>query len=84
MPWIKEYSPYANVTADDPAVYLIYSSPPALGKEQRDPTHTSNFGVKLQEHCKSKGVECELVYPGASGIRHKSPTEFLISKLRKN
>ena len=71
MPWIKEYSPYANVTADDPAVYLIYSSPPALGKEQRDPTHTSNFGVKLQEHCKSKGVECELVYPGApaSGIK---------------
>ncbi len=84
MPWIKEYSPYANVTADDPAVYLIYSSPPALGKEQRDPTHTSNFGVKLQEHCKSMGIECELVYPGAPGIRHKSPTEFLISKLRKN
>ena len=84
MPWIKEYSPYANVTADDPAVYLIYSSSPALGKEQRDPTHTSNFGVKLQEHCKSKGVECELVYPGAPDVRHKSPTEFLISKLRKN
>ena len=43
MPWIKEYSPYASVTAGDPAVYLIYPSPPALGKEQRDPTHTSNF-----------------------------------------
>ena len=84
MPWIKEYSPYASVTAGDPAVYLIYPSPPALGKEQRDPTHTSNFGVKLQEHCKSKGVECELVYPGAPGVSHKSPTEFLISKLRKN
>jgi hypothetical protein len=25
-----------------------------------------------------------LVYPGAPDIRHKSPTEFLISKLRKN
>ncbi|MBT3637610.1 MAG: carboxylesterase family protein [Opitutae bacterium] len=84
MPWIKEYSPYANVTPDDPPVYLIYSAPPALGKEQRDPTHTSNFGVKLQEYCKSKGVGCELVYPGAPGIRYKSPTEFLISKLRKN
>jgi acetyl esterase/lipase len=84
MPWIKEYSPYANVSADDPPVYLIYSVPPALGKEQRDPTHTSNFGVKLQEHCKSKGVGCELVYPGAPGIRHKSPTEFLISELKKN
>jgi hypothetical protein len=84
MPWIKEYSPYANVTPDDPPVYLIYSAPPALGKEQRDPTHTSNFGVKLKEHCKSKGVACDLVYPGAPGIRHKSPTEFLISELKKN
>ena len=84
MPWIKEYSPYANVTPDDPPVYLIYSAPPALGKEQRDPTHTSNFGIKLQEHCKAKGVGCELVYPGAPKVRHKSPTEFLISKLRKN
>jgi len=84
MPWIKEYSPYANVTPDDPPVYLIYSAPPALGKEQKDPTHTSNFGVKLQEHCKSKGVDCDLVYPGAPKVRFTSPTEFLISKLRKN
>ena len=84
MPWVKEYSPYANVTADDPPVYLIYSAPPALGREQRDPTHTSNFGVKLQEHCKSKGVGCELVYPGAPKVRFSNPTEFLISQLKKN
>jgi acetyl esterase/lipase len=84
MPWIKEYSPYANVTSGDPPVYLIYSAPPALGKEQRDPTHTSNFGVKLQEHCKAKGVDCDLVYPGAPDVRFANPTEFLISKLNKN
>ena len=84
MPWIKEYSPYANVSPDDPPVYLIYSKGPALGKEQKDPTHTSNFGVKLQEHCRSKKVGCELVYPGAPGIRHKSPTEFLITQLGRN
>ena len=65
LPWIKEYSPYELVTADDPPVYLIYSAPPALGQEQKDPTHTANFGVKLQEKCKAAGVECELVYPGA-------------------
>ena len=82
MPWIKEFSPYANVTPDDPPVYLIYSAPPALGKEQRDPTHTSNFGIKLQEHCKAKGVGCELVYPGAPKIRFANPTEFLISRLK--
>ena len=70
LPWIAEYSPYALVTADDPPIYMTYGEPPALGKEQRDPTHTSNFGVKLQEHCKANGVECELVYPGAPDVTH--------------
>ena len=50
LPWLAEYSPYALVTDDDPPVHLYYSAPPALGQPQKDPTHTSNFGVKLQEH----------------------------------
>ena len=53
LPWIKEYSPIEHVSADDPPVYLIYSSAPALGQEQRDPTHTANYGVKLQEKCRA-------------------------------
>jgi len=65
LPWITEYSPYALVTADDPPVYLIYRRPPKVGQATSDPTHTSNFGVKLQEHCVATGVRCELVYPGA-------------------
>jgi acetyl esterase/lipase len=81
LPWIQEYSPYAQVSADDPPVYLIYKAPPAIGENQKDPTHTANFGVKLQEHCKKRGLECELVYPRAQNIRYQSPTEYLISKL---
>jgi len=81
MPWIAEYSPYALVSGDDPSVYFIYKTPPAIGKPQKDPTHTSNFGVKLQEHCKAKGVACELVYPGAPGVKHQTPTDYLIAKL---
>lgn len=80
--WIAEYSPYALVTADDPPVYLSYSRPPALGKAEKDPTHTANFGVKLKEHCEEIGVPCELSYPGAPGVTHHSPTEFLIAKLK--
>ncbi len=83
LPWIAEYSPYALVTSDDPPIYLIYGAPPALGQEQKDPTHTSNFGVKLQEHCKEKGVECELVYPEAPDVKHPSIDAFLIEKLKK-
>lgn len=83
LPLIAEYSPYALVSKGDPAVYLTYSRPPAIGQPQKDPTHTANFGVKLQEHCQANGVECELAYPGASDARHKTPTDFLIAKLKK-
>ena len=82
LPWIAEYSPYALVSKDDPPVYLIYSAPPALGQDQKDPTHTSNFGVKLQEHCKATGVNCELQYPGAPNVKHPTPTDFLIATLK--
>jgi hypothetical protein len=82
LPWIAECSPYALVTADDPPVYLFYSSPPALGQDQKDPTHTSNFGVKLQERCKSVGVECRLVYPGAPGVKHPTVQDYQIKKLK--
>ena len=61
LPWIAEYSPYALVSKDDPPVYLFYSAPPAMGQDQKVPTHTSNFGVKLQEHCREAGVTSELV-----------------------
>jgi acetyl esterase/lipase len=83
LAWIAEYSPYALVTADDPPIYLYYSGPPALGQDQKDPTHTSNFGVKLQEHCRSVGVACELYYPGAPGAQHTNTTSYLIEKLKQ-
>jgi hypothetical protein len=82
LPWIAEYSPYALVSADDPPVYLFYSAPPALGQEQKDPTHTANFGVKLQEKCRSVGVPCELVYPGAPDVKHATAQDYLLATLR--
>ena len=82
LPWIAEYSPYALVTRDDPPVYLHYGTPPAIGQEQKDPTHTSNFGVKLQEHCKESGVDCELYYPDAPEAKHKSVEAYLIESLK--
>jgi hypothetical protein len=81
LPWIKEYSPYEHVTADDPPIYLVYSAPPALGQQQKDPTHTSNYGVQLQERLRSVGVECELVYPGAPDVKHPKAEDYLIDKL---
>jgi acetyl esterase/lipase len=81
-PWIAEYSPYALVTADDAPVYLAYGAPPALGKAEKDPTHSANFGVKLQERMREVGVECELSYPGAADVGHRTITDYLIDKLK--
>ena len=82
LPWIKEYSPYELATPDDPPVYLIYRAPPALGQNQRDPTHTANFGLKLQEKLRAVGVECELVYPGAPDVKHRHVQDSLLEKLK--
>ena len=61
---------------------MIYPAPPALGQNQKDPTHTANFGVKLQEHCKEIGVECELVYPGAPDVKHPKVEDYIIETLK--
>lgn len=82
LPWIAEYSPYALATAGDAPVYLFYNEPPAMGQEQKDPTHTANFGVKLQEKLRSVGVACELVYPGAPEVKHPTVLEYLVAKLK--
>ncbi len=82
QPLIAEYSPYHLVTKDDPAIYLVYSAPPALGQDQKDPTHTANFGVKLQERCLTNGVACELMYPGAPSAKHATAQDYLIATLK--
>ena len=69
-------------TSDVPPVFLNYRTPPALGQDQKDPTHTSKFGVKLKEHCKVNGVECEPFYQGAPDAKHTSSQDFLIEKLK--
>lgn len=83
LPWIKQYSPYAHVSKDDPPVYVTYNNAPAIGQPAKDPTHSANFGLKLKEHCTAIGVSCELVYPGAGEVRHQNMTAFLIATLNK-
>ncbi len=81
LPWIAEYSPYYLVDASAPPVCLFYGAPPAVGEQQKDPTHTANFGVKLQARCQELGVTCEVVYPGATNVIHETPSDYLIANL---
>ena len=82
LPWIREYSPYEHVSADDPPVYLFYADQPALGKPRKDPTHTVNFGVTLQEECRRVGAQCQLFYPGSVDTQHKTVSECLLAVLK--
>ena len=83
LPWIAEYSPYALATKDDPAVSLYYVKPPQMGQNEKDPTHSANYGVGLQKRCKEIGIPCDLYYPGATAAKHKTPTSYLIEMLKK-
>ena len=82
LPWIKAYSPYALVTRDDPPVGLYYATAPNLGQDEKDPTHSANFGVKLKEHCDENKVPCALVYPGAPSVAHANANDFIKAHLR--
>jgi acetyl esterase/lipase len=82
LEWIAEYSPYALVSSDDPSVYTFYNAAPAIGKQQKDPTHTSNFGVMLKKRCEKVGIGCDVMYPGAVGVKHKTATDYLIWSLK--
>lgn len=82
LPWIKEYSPYELVTSDDPPVALFYEGRPQMGRDQKDPTHTTNLGFGLQEKCRAAGVECHLCYRGVRDAPYATPADFLLAKLK--
>ncbi|WDQ14833.1 hypothetical protein [Rhodopirellula sp. P2] len=79
LPWIKAYSPIEHVSPDDPPIYMFYSDVPKLGEKQGDPTHTSNFGIQLQERLEAAGVECELFHKGAD-VPHTSVESYLLDR----
>lgn len=85
LPWIKEYSPIELVTKDDPPVYLAYpgqKTPPIVGQEGPDPTHSAIYGIKLEEKGKEVGAEVILAYPGHESPAYPTIREFLIAKLK--
>jgi len=85
LPWIREYSPIAHVTPDDPPVFLEFPSqkkPAVKGENQDDPTHSALLGMILVEKLKEAKVEGILVYPGQPHEKYKNSTEYLIDRLK--
>lgn len=83
LPWIKSYSPYELVSADDPPVYLHYGKAPGTEKTRGQNTHSAIFGVELQKHCNALGIKCDVNYPDAPNIKYISPTDYLIKTLHR-
>ncbi|MBA3314316.1 MAG: alpha/beta hydrolase [Planctomycetota bacterium] len=86
LPWIQEYSPIELVSSDDPPIYLDYpnqKSEPKLGQQEKDPTHSAVYGVKLKEALDEAGVEAVLSYPGDTDETYGSIAGFLTAKLKE-
>ena len=81
LPWIKKFSPYELVSADDPPVYLFYDSVPALGQPFKDPPHSANFGVGIEPKLKEAGIDYELNYLGSKQVKHPDLFGFIAEKL---
>lgn len=83
LPWIREFSPYALATADDPPVLLFYDNPPNLGQPYKDPPHSANFGAGLAEKLKAVGIEHEVNYNNDYGrMKYPDLFSFLLTKLK--
>jgi acetyl esterase/lipase len=85
LPWIKEYSPIELVSKDDPPIYIDnpnQKTPPVVGKEGPDPTHSAIYGIKLIERTEPLGLEVVQSYPGHQDQKYGSIQKFLITKLK--
>lgn len=86
LKWIEEYSPIEHVSKDDPPIFMSYGgqkTPPVVGQEQTDPTHSAIMGIQLEKKLKAAGVEVVLVYPGRTNPKYKTAAQFLIDHLKK-
>jgi len=82
LPWIREFSPYALASADDPPVLLFYDNPPDLGQPYKDPPHSGNFGAGIAEKLKAVGVEHEINYNNDyARMKYPNLFSFLQDKL---
>lgn len=85
LPWVREYSPFHLVSADDPPVLLQYGGRkdrlPVVGQPAGDPTHSAVLGIQLLEKVREVGAEGHLVYPGGPEGDYPSAVAFLIARL---
>jgi len=83
--WIKEYSPMAHVSKDDPPIGLYYGGVKGakVGEVHPDPTHSPILGLMLAEKLKATGVEVAYSSNTEPNTRFPTAASFLIAHLKK-
>ncbi len=78
-----EFSPYNQLTKDDPPLLMTYGNNMKLPSENAGHgIHHPVYGVKMKEKADKLGVECYLLIPGVSqSKKYASANEFLMDKL---
>lgn len=82
LPWITMYSPYALASADDPPVYMFYSTPPAEAQDAKAAVHSAVFGVRLHSRLTEVGVKSYLQYPSSAEQTYANLNDCVISVLK--
>jgi acetyl esterase/lipase len=84
--WIKEYSPMAHVTKDDPPIGLYYGtgeSVTATGEKRPDYTHSPVLGQKLAEKLKATGIDVVFHSTAEPNKELPNASAYLIARLKK-
>ena len=82
LPWIKEYSPYELVTSDDPPVALFYGSPPEMGKDAKDPTHSTELRLGPAREVQGGRRRLRLGLPRCAGCRAPRRAPVLVGEVK--
>jgi len=78
--------PDEHVSKNDPPIGLYFTkqeTPPKVGTNQKDPTHSAVMGITLAEKLKAEGVEVILVHQDMPNTKLPSSAAFLIEYLKK-
>lgn len=81
LPWIMLYSPYHLASADDPPVYMFYSTPPTQPQDAKAAVHSAIFGTRLHARLTELGVKSYLQHPSSAEQRYPTLTDCVISVL---
>ncbi len=85
---VREVSALANISADDPPIFMSYNMAPDAPVPEGSvanswKVHHVIFGLKLKEKTDQLGVEADLKYPGVTS-KYQNTAQFFIEKLGRH